>query len=74
MTNEVMIYEVHLGHDLFFDQATLAADGWYWNWGHGTPEDLQGPFPDPNAASDAATQAADDETELHIIDVRGLAS
>jgi hypothetical protein len=71
MKNEIVIYEVHLGHNLFFDEPTLAPDGWYWNWGHGTAEDLQGPFPDPQAALNAADEASNADTELHIIDMRG---
>jgi hypothetical protein len=72
MKTEIVIYEVHLGHDLFFDEPTLLADGWYWNWGHETAEDSQGPFPDLDAALNAADEASSAaDTELHIVDIRG---
>jgi hypothetical protein len=63
------IYEIRNGVDLFFNELSDHADGWYWTH---DPHVLHGPYAELDAALDAAGDASDADAVLKIIDMRNV--
>jgi hypothetical protein len=64
-----VVYEVHDGVDLYFNEETDKPDGWYWVH---DPYVMHGPYQTVDEALNAAAEASNLEAELHIMDMRDV--